>query len=160
MTTTKTILNLDVTNYELTTYCPADKSDYVLVDTTVNSDGSREALYQKVTDADIPHPATVRVGYYPSKAKDRVNVSVKFSTWLKTVVDSPAQETYDEVTCVLAFSGPFPAGGIDHTNFIHVLANTFSWFLPQGGTGPYAFATTAMDKLKFGVVNDLNTLHD
>lgn len=156
MTITKTIMNVDLTTASVSNHWPADKSDFVLIDSVTKGE-AREAIYQKVTDSDIDHPMTVRVGYYPKVQAGRpsANVSVKLSTFLS--VDDGTEVTYEPFTVTLALSGPGNSGGLDAGGALAALTNVLSWLAPLTAG---AFGNTAVALVKYGVVNTLHTLAD
>lgn len=170
MTTVKNILSVDATSDIINNWAVSDKSDFVLIDTKVNGE-NREAVYQRVGSVDLlDYPMTVRVGYYPkvSNGVRTTNISLKVSTFVQTGEDDGASTTYhswDPITCTIAFSGPGPSCAIDALEtgggFLALLMNAVSWLAPMSGTDPNkVLSASAIDLLKFGVVNTLNGLAD
>lgn len=155
MAITKTVTDVDSASHALTAWYPADKSDFVLIDTKVNGE-AREAVYQRVTDADdINHPSTVRIGYYPKATQS--NISLKMNTWISTTDSVSGEVLWEPLAVTFAISGPGRSGGLDADDLLTVCTNLFSWMWPSNGA---TFDRSAVDLLKFGVVNTLNSLAD
>jgi len=158
MSITKTVINVDTTAVaSVTNYAPSDKSDFALIDTSIAANGGREALYQKLTDAVVDHPATVRVGYYSSKDGKKANISIKYSTWVESVDSVSGLSIFEEMACTIALSGPGTTAGLDAVASGTLMRNVFSWYFPMSGT---TLGPAGIDQLKFGVVNGLHLLAD
>lgn len=161
MSTTKALVDPDVTAIaSIVNWRPADKSDFVQIDSVVKNDGTREAVYQKVTDvANAEYLTTVRIGFYPSKDGSESSVSLKMSAWINYTDSVSGVVTYKPITCTIAVKGPGTASMWDITfpGNIELLTNAMSWLLPVTGT---SLGGAAADLLKFGVVTGFNTLAD
>lgn len=159
MAITKQVLNIDDTVSSISNWRVTDKSDFALIDTTVNGE-NREAFYQRVLDTDgVDLPATVRVGYYPKSngGKQTANHSIKATYHIKVSDDVANTEVYEPLVVTLAISGPGRAGGLDANDILIAIVNTVAWLLPTSGG---SLSLDALNVLKFGVVNTLNTLSD
>jgi hypothetical protein len=157
---TITIKNLaDTANVDIAAIAVPVKTNFVLVDTKV--DGvNREALFQKVT-GDEDSPMTVRVGFYPNDKAEagygRTNLSIKIQSYV-CETDSEDEEVSNlPCTATLATSMPGKSGVPNSSDMLKLLGNLFTWMVPVVSG---AIDDGALDRLKFGVVNDLNTLVD
>lgn len=161
MSVTKTVCDVDivVTVGGCDNWTPEDKSDFVLVDTKIAGE-NRESFYQRFLDVDnIDNPAKVRVGYYPkvSGGKETANISVRHESSIKIEDSVSGLITYEPFVITIAVAGPGRTGGLDATYVRQALENAMSWYLPWNSA---LLNETALDLLKFGVTNTLNTLTD
>jgi len=137
MSRNETILNVDVTPVaSITNYTPTDISDYALSDTAIIANDGREAVYTKFTDADAFFGTTARIGRYPTKDKQRVSHSVRLTSPLQLTDDSSGVDvvSMDEISGVLAITGPTPTGGLTADNLVEFVFNLVSWWLTTTGT--------------------------
>lgn len=145
----KSIVNVSTTD-SATDLTPRvfDLTKFHLVD-TVTKGLDREFLYQYIGN-DKDHPMTVRVGIYKNPAANgglgQTNISTKISTY--TYDDET--ETYAPFVSTHATSGVGDSGIIDEAQYMAMLENHLSLYLP----GPYvdgAADGSVVAKLAFAV---------
>lgn len=88
--------------------------DYLVeLDTQLKPDGSRETLYQ-IIGTDPEHPASLRVGIYPGKA--RTNISMKYMYWMCST-SGDGVEVWTQETDTFATSVASPTGFSNGTDW-------------------------------------------
>jgi hypothetical protein len=153
--TTTTILNTgDSQTVDVAELLVPDKGNFALIDTISKDDGSREAIYQKISGSE-EYPMTVRVGYYRNAKANGgvggVNLSVKIVTYAEKVdIDDVIWTLPAAITLAMSMPGGTPIP--DQEDIIELIGNALGWLLPVD-TG--AISSAALDELKFGVVNGL-----
>lgn len=159
MSITKAVIDVDSAVKAAMNWTPADKSDFVVVDTKVTGE-NREAIYQRAIDADeVDFPSSIRQGYYPktSGGESSANHSTKFNTWIRVTDSVTGEVKLKPLTVTLALSGPGMTGGLDATDLMTAVMNTVSWVLPLNEG---MVSNKALLLLMRGIVNTLNTLID
>lgn len=150
---TQSIANLDgTTSFDVTAFFPADKANFVLIDTVLSAAG-REAVYQKVT-GDEEHPMTVRIGHYPNIKGNggvgQTNISVKVQTFV--IKEEEDLNWVLPCSITLASSMPGMSGVPNSADYVKFVQNVASWLLTATAG---VITTDAADELKYGVVNNM-----